>query len=126
MGRREIVALRADRGVHLDENGRVSKWENQAMAFRIKPEDVPEELAGLRGRAEMIATILNEAIEAGLVSPPVWAVIVDEKSPEFKCHEEPVNPAHLATTRGGAEFRISEDGYDKKTTRVEHWKGQTS
>lgn len=40
MGRKELMAFRADCGVHLDENGRIVMWENQAMSDVIKAEDI--------------------------------------------------------------------------------------
>ena len=105
----------------------------------IKPEDIGAEIidavedkCGCGSGAwdcipetELIAAILNAAIEAGLVSPPVWAVIADEDSPDFKNAEGPINPVYLTTTKQEAEFRIREDILDVKKTRVEHWKRQT-
>jgi hypothetical protein len=51
------------------------------MAYRIKAEDVPSEFVGYGVKGcgpiskDLISEILNHAIEAGLVSPPVWAII---------------------------------------------------
>jgi hypothetical protein len=110
------MAFHANHGVHLDENGRVSLWENQAMAFRIKPEDVPAELRDLANdyvqgavvREWEIARILNAAIEAGLVSPPCH---VHRYLGELECQGGTLDPALFIGK--------------PKEKGDEHWKGQT-
>ena len=118
MGWKELVALRADRGVHLDENGRAWKWENQAMSDVIKPEDVTNDIfEGMNSLLSdqyilkhQIAAILNTAIDAGLVSPPVWV-----------CRTQwgELNTAAAFVSRENAEK------YKNEADRIEHWKGQT-
>lgn len=119
MDERVNMAFRADRGVHVDKGGRVSMWENQAMAFRIKAEDVPEDLArqcyelsdAPESKSQIfVAAILNAAIEAGLVSPPCW-----------------IARASNGQLISGTVYPSKEhaENYKWSSDNVEHWKGQT-
>lgn len=122
MGRKEPMAFRADRGVHLDESGRIVMWENQAMSGPIKAEDVTQntvkDLVDVMYRhkmfnAEFWAAILNNAIDAGLVSPPCWEVVGDD----YKI-------AMVFKRKVSAErWMASDHGFRK--AEVRHWKGQT-
>lgn len=90
------------------------------MSYHVKPEDVPEELQN-RADTEFstwydgpvidIAAILNAAIEAGLVSPPV------------KCMRW---QGVLEMENGVPMVRIdAPDLWPQKLISYEHWKGQT-
>lgn len=116
------MTFRADCGVHLDENGRIVMWENQAMSDVIKAEDVAEEFIGMIDEKILsyydllacdIAAILNAAIDAGLVSPPCWEVVGDD----YKI-------AMVFKRKVSAERWIASDHGFRKA-EVRHWKGQT-
>ena len=93
----------------------------------IKPEDIGAEIidavedkCGCGSGAwdcipetELIAAILNAAIEAGLVSPPCWEVVGDD----YKI-------AMVFKRKVSAErWMASDHGFRK--AEVRHWKGQT-
>jgi hypothetical protein len=118
----ELIAIQANRGVQVDENGRVSKWENQAMAFKIKPEDVTQEILELAMErfenaywndvtSQNVADFLEDAVEAGLVSPPCRIL----RSKHGYLHKGEIyiddNTAQTSAMPGDSS---------------EHWKGQTS
>ncbi len=87
------------------------------MAFRIKPEDVTLELRQDIAkrlfdhcvREWEIASILNAAIEAGLVSPPCYFITYPSGMPVMY---EPGEPIQIFPGKG--------DG-----PHCRHWKGQT-
>lgn len=114
---REIVALQANRGVHLDENGQVAMWENQAMAFKIETNDIHDKIDRRLWEpyinAHGVAKILRAAIEAGLVSPPVYTV----RDNQGNLLDDEVYG--LWANPDAAESQHKED------YTAEHWKGQT-
>jgi hypothetical protein len=79
----------------------------------IKPEDIPNSMVwvmfGETLTPETIAGLLNEAIEAGIVSPPCWVA----------------RTASGELVRG-AVYTSKDDAERNKWTSdpVEHWKGQ--
>lgn len=111
----------------------------------IKPEDIQESVIedvearlgngcaswDISDPCEVVAEVLNVAIEAGLVSPSCWAIIVDKDSDLYRMHAgyisdgEQVNPLMIAETKAVAEHMRSEHFLGSESARVEHWKGQT-
>lgn len=118
------MTFRADCGVHLDENGRIVMWENQAMSDVIKAEDVTQDILELAMERfqnaywkdvtkQNVADFLDDCIDAGLVSPPCWEVVGDD----YKI-------AMVFKRKVSAERWIASDHGFRKA-EVRHWKGQT-
>lgn len=92
------------------------------MSYHIKPEDVPEEFFNRASTDFLsvwedealvdVAGILNAAIEAGLVSPPCYAL------------RKPDNGGLLTQHRVYTSRESANDAAPYRHN-VEHWKGQT-
>ena len=87
----------------------------------IKPGDITNQMAATcwihaRGEGESmkwsISEILNAAIEAGIVSPPVWAI-------------RNIKTGALVERRGVPVFVLDGNPTDSDLWIKEHWKGQT-
>lgn len=78
------------------------------MSYKIRPEDVPEEITRKGLTPQFVVDILEAAIEAGLVSPPCKA----DRDTMGRLIKSPIGTIRLSP---GKPVMSSQ----------EHWKGQT-
>lgn len=86
------------------------------MSGPIKPEDIPNGLMAEFGHiyGPDLVAFLNAAVEAGVVSPPVWNVVNLASSQIVATFE----------SRSEAESEAARQALLRRNCAVEHWKGQ--
>lgn len=92
------------------------------MAFRIKPEDVPEEITRKGLTPQFVVDVLEAAIEAGLVSPPCWDAYTEMCVPNNMVHKTKTHCDEIVAELN----RFYEETGSVIRRHTRHWKGQTS